>query len=139
MNELNHHIIKISQKFALLFLSIIFFDELLDMFSWIIGHIFEIIEYSFDLSVEHLFHTNDSQTEQISFYIILTLIIFGLSRFYKALPHLIEVSGNKLFTYWLDYKHNTTDYWQHLSWSEKFKLASTYALEISLILVWITL
>lgn len=137
--DLHHHLIKISEKFAFLFLVILMFDELLDMFLSACGHFYEAIEYSLDVLVEHFLHTSDPESELISFYLMMGLLLCLLLYLYRVFPRLLAHFNKYLHSAWAGYKQRSAKYWHHLSLLEKIELTMTYLLEASFILFWLTM
>lgn len=135
----SHHLVKITEKFIFVFLVILMFDELLEMFLWIVGHFFELFEYSLDQLAEHFLHASDSQSEMISFYFIFAMMLGLLVFLYRIFPRLLVHFEQYLEAAWKGYKRRSALYWHHLSWLEKIELSMTYVVEISFILFWLTM
>ncbi len=103
-------------------LAMIFFFEIIDIVLEV-GHmlfellelLFEIVEYSLDQVVEHLFHTDTLTTQIIVFYIL--LFLFSLAAFFlwKKRPNLWLIIRNRWFAFWQANIDEFLDFWEPLS------------------------
>ncbi len=133
---------RIGKKFALILVFIFMFDTLFD---WFIGlldlmyegfHIIiEAIEYSIELLLEHIFHTNHQHSEMIIVNGAIILAIYLIYRLYKATPKLLSKLSKSLLLH-LDRK---LSYWQETPLIRKLKLITTYCIGISCVLFTVTL
>ncbi len=137
--ELHWRLVKVSQKFAFLFLIILMFDDLLEIATWIFHELFELFEYSIDLLLEHFLETTDADSELIGFYIMIAVLIAVSFYFLRIAPKLLVKFEQYLHLAWQGYKYRSSVYWQHLSFIEKAELSLTYILEICFILFWLTM
>ena len=83
---------------------------------------FEFIESNLDHLVEHLFDTSLHQTQIIVFYIIMSFVVYGLYRLWRALPLFCRRCKDNLLASWARKKANLALYWQQMSWFDKCKL-----------------
>jgi len=133
---------RIGKKFALILVFIFMFDTLFD---WFIGlldlmyegfHIIiEAIEYSIELLLEYIFHTNHQHSEMIIVNGAIILAIYLIYRLYKATPKLLSKLSKSLLLR-LDRK---LSYWQETPLIRKLKLIATYCIGISCVLFTVTL
>jgi len=133
---------RIGKKFALILVFIFMFDTLFD---WFIGlldlmyegfHIIiEAIEYSIELLLEYIFHTNHQHSEMIIVNGAIILAIYLIYRLYKATPKLLSKLSKSLLLH-LDRK---LSYWQETPLIRKLKLITTYCIGISCVLFTVTL
>ncbi len=133
---------RISKKFALILVFIFMFDTLFD---WFIGlldlmyegfHIIiEAIEYSIELLLEHIFHTDHQHSEMIIVNGAILLAVYLIYRLYKATPKLLSKLSKSLLLY-LDRKLSS---WQEIPLMRKSKLITTYCIGISCVLFTVTL
>ena len=137
---------RVSVRFALLFILIVFFEELLELVIEIfellleIIHIFiELVEQLLEEILEHLLHTDHHETETIIANGVLIIGFIGLILFARYLPRFWLRIKRNIFAVWLNYKRQKYSSWRALSPIQKIKLVSAYCLGISLILIWLTL
>ncbi|MGZ5577212.1 MAG: PilZ domain-containing protein [Methylobacter sp.] len=84
---------------------------------------FEFIESALDHLIEHLFHTDLHQTQVIVFYILLSVIFYGIYTVGKRLPSFYKRCKNSLTVYVSRKKSSLLYYWQEQSLVNKIKLA----------------
>jgi hypothetical protein len=92
--------------------------------------LFEWIESSLDKVVEHTFHTDLHDTQIIVFYIMMSVLGYGIYRVTRVMPRYYEWSKEKLIFAWLFNKTRVFFYWQTMSLMEKIKLISIIAVAI---------
>jgi hypothetical protein len=137
---------RVSVRFALVFVLIVFFEELLelvlDIFELVLEiiHLFiELIEQLLEEILEHLLHTDHHETETIIANAVLIIGFIGLILFARYLPRFWLRIKRNIFSVWLNYKRQKYSCWRSLTSIQKIKLVSAYCLGISLILIWLTL
>jgi len=106
--------------FGLLFSVLHFlFEHLLEL-----SHLtFEFIESVLDHLIEHLFHTDLHQTQVIVFYVLLSVILYGVYTVGKRVPSFYKRCKNSLMVYISWKKSSLLYYWQEQSLGNKIKLA----------------
>lgn len=119
---------------ALVGLSIIIYDVLIDFVFNILHFIFKVIhimyewiELGIEHAVEHLFHTSPHGSQVITFYIL--LLIAGLLMYWlwRAMPRLYKQFKQFMQRFWERRKTKCKDYWLSLTLRKKVKLLSTTA------------
>ena len=96
---------------------------LFELFLHILHLTFEFIESNLDHLIEHLFDTDLHQTQIIVFYIIVSFVVYGLYRLWRALPPFCRRCKENLLASWSRKKESLAIYWQEQSWLDKCKLA----------------
>jgi hypothetical protein len=139
-------LLRIGKKFVLLFFLIFMFDTVLDLFSGLIDLIIELlhigieaVEYSIELLLEHIFHSNHQQSEMIIVNIAIILALYGFYRFCLVLPRLYKGFKNKIKTVWLSRKQSEVECWCALSLNRQIKVGLTYLVGIFSILFILTI
>ncbi len=83
---------------------------------------FEFIESNLDHLIEHFFHTDLHQTQVIVFYIIVTVVVYGLYRLWRVLPFFCRRCKDSLFAACAHKKASLVFFWQEQSLLDKCKL-----------------
>ncbi len=138
--------LRVGKKFAVLFFSLLLFDTFLDWFLQLfdiiieLGHLFiELIEYSIELVLQYIFHTDHQESETIIVNSTFIIAIYGIYLFYRAAPQLfIRIKRNSLAV-WLRYKRRKSSYWRSLTLTLKIELVSLYCLGITCLIFLVTL
>ncbi|WP_027158935.1 hypothetical protein [Methylobacter luteus] len=97
--------------------------------------LFEVLEEGFDLLVEHLFHTGTHETQIIVFYLLLSLILYGLYRLWRL--SLRWYSAFKIT--WAQQKSNARLYWQESSSLRKIEIVAISLAVVSFLIFWHTM
>jgi hypothetical protein len=97
--------------------------------------LFEVLEEGFDLLIEHLFHTGTHETQIIVFYLLLSLILYGLYRLWHL--SLRWYSAFKIT--WARQKSNALLYWRESSVLRKIGIVSITLAAISFLIFWHTM
>jgi hypothetical protein len=97
--------------------------------------LFEVLEEGFDLLIEHLFHTGTHETQIIVFYLLLSLILYGLYRLWHL--SLRWYSAFKIT--WARQKSNALLYWRESSVLRKIGIVSITMAAISFLIFWHTM
>jgi hypothetical protein len=97
--------------------------------------LFEVLEEGFDLLIEHLFHTGTHETQIIVFYLLLSLILYGLYRLWRL--SLRWYSAFK--TTWAQQKSNARLYWQESSSLRKIEIVAISLVVVSFLIFWHTM
>lgn len=133
---------RISKKFALLLVFIFMFDTLLDWFLGLMDLLIEVIhilieaiEYSIELLLEHIFHTDHQQSEMIIVNGAIIISLFLLYKFCLSIPKLC----NKLNKSCLLYVERKLSYWQMIPLKKQIKLVVAYSVGISIVLFFLTI
>ena len=139
-------LIRISTKFAILFVIIFMFDSLLDLLSGIIDLVVELLhllieffEYSFELLLEHILNADHHESEVIIVNFAIILGLYGIYRLCRVIPRLFVWLTRRTKAAWLKRKRREAAYWRALSLNRKIKVGTTYFIGVSCILFLITL
>lgn len=104
---------------ACLVLALVMYDVTIDILLETLHFVFEIfhnmfewLELGIEHSVEHLFHTNRHGSQIVTFYILVALILWGLSYLWKALPAIYQWLSRTLLSIWARRKTQFQIYWQ---------------------------
>jgi hypothetical protein len=62
------------------------YEELFHLLVGLLHSVFESVEHILDIGIENLLETHTHETQVIVFYIITSVIIYGLYHFYRFLP-----------------------------------------------------
>jgi len=124
-------LIRISRKFILVFIFILMFDTLLDVFLGVLDLLFEgihilieAIEYSIEVILELTLNTDHQSSEMIIVNSAIIVFLYLLYLLYRSIPKLYSKLSSS-FSRYLDRK--TSD-WQELSLSHKIKLITLYSI-----------
>jgi hypothetical protein len=96
---------------------VLMYEELFHLFVGLFHGLFESIEHILDISIEHLLETNTHETQVIVFYILVSVIFYGLYRFYRFLPRWYNNLKKNLH----QQKIETQAQWQGLSLIQRFE------------------
>ncbi len=139
-------LIRISTKFAILFVVIFMFDSLLDLVSGLIDLVIELLhliieffEYSIESLLEHILNANHQQSDVIIVNFVIILGLYGIYRLCLVIPRLFNWSTRRTKAAWLKRKRRETAYWRALSLNRKIKVGTAYLIGISCILFFVTL
>lgn len=99
--------------------------EALHLVFEIFHNMFEWLELGIEHSVEHLFHTNRHGSQIVTFYILVALIVWGLSYLWKALPAIHRWFSDLLLSAWARRKTQFLIYWQLMTPLHKFTVFVT--------------
>ena len=83
---------------------------------------FEFVELNLDKLVEHLFDTDLHQTQVIVFYTIVSFVLYGFYRLYRALPPFCRQCKKNQIVYWSRKKASWLFFWREQSLFNKLKL-----------------
>jgi hypothetical protein len=125
--------LNIHQKISLAFIMTIFifsmYDVLFHLLLETLHILFESTEYLLDLFIEHLFETGDRATQIIVFYILFSIICYGLYRLYRLLPiwrsklkQKLQRQKNETFAQW----HALSVLWKMAWWSVSITMMSCW-------------
>ncbi|MDD2724789.1 MAG: hypothetical protein PHH59_12305 [Methylovulum sp.] len=95
------------------------------LFEWLyeLGDIlFEWVEITLDTVIEMIFETDLHDTQIIVFYILMSILGFGIYRLCLLIPGVYRRIHNKLLAFYLYHKTGLTVYWHGLSLLNKIKL-----------------
>jgi hypothetical protein len=95
-----------------------------DLFVSLAHILFELFEYSFEILIEYVFHTDHHQSEIILINLSIFLVLLGLYGLWRGL---LRLKGN-LIVIWLMQKTSITYYWQTLTTLQKIKQVTIYAI-----------
>ncbi len=97
--------------------------------------LFEVLEEGFDLLVEHIFHTGTHETQIIVFYLLLSLICYGLYKLWRLSQrwyHALRIT-------WSQQKSNAWLYWQESSLLKKIEIVAIGLAAVSFLIFWHTM
>jgi len=97
--------------------------------------LFEVTEEVFDLLIEHLFHTGTHETQIIVFYVLLSLICYGLYKLWQLSRR--WYSAFKIT--WARQKSSALLYWRESSALRKIGIVSIAMAVISFLIFWHTM
>ena len=83
--------------------------------------LFEWSEEALDFIIEAMFDTSSHSTQIIVFYILMSVILYGLYRTVRGLPQFYRQQKINLLDFLSDERELITNYWQD-SWLNKLKL-----------------
>jgi hypothetical protein len=98
--------------------------DLLDKFLSFIHVLYEWVEFILHEMISGLFETSHSETELITFYLMLSIGFYVLYRFFRVLPRIYRQFKRNQKAAWLRQKRRMAYYWRHLSLFNKIKLFS---------------
>jgi hypothetical protein len=98
--------------------------DLLDKFLSFIHVLYEWVEFILHEMISGLFETSHSETELITFYLMLSIGFYVLYRFFRVLPRIYRQFKRNQKAAWLRQKRRMAYYWRHLSLFSKIKLFS---------------
>ena len=100
------------------------FFEMVHILLELANMIFEFIEVTLDHLVEHIFDTDVHQTQVIVFYLMLSIVAWGLYYLWSLMPRFYHQSKENLLAFWLRQKTFVSVYWRDLPLANKIKLAA---------------
>ena len=139
-------LIRISTKFAILFVIIFMFDSLLDLLSGLIDLVIELLhlvieffEYSIELFLEHILNANHQESEVIIVNVAILVLLYLFYRFCLVIPRFFVWIMRRTKAAWLRRKRREAACWRAQTLNRKIKVGTTYFIGISFILFLITL
>jgi len=139
-------LIRISKKFAILFVVILMFDSILDLLAGLIDlmidlfHlVIEFFEYTLELLLEYIFNAHHHESEVIIANITILLVIYLLVQFILKSPSLLIRLQSNMKSSWLKRKHQEECNWKALSLERKIKIGATYSVGVFGVLFLLTL
>ncbi len=139
-------LIRISKKFAALFIVILMFDSILDVLAGLIDPfigllhlIIKFFEYWFEQLIEHFFNTHPHESEIVIANITIAFALYLLIRFFLKLPQLLIRLQRNTKAAWLKRKHREILKWRALPLERKIKISVTYSAGLSGFLFLVTL
>ncbi len=122
---------KILIQFILIGIVITMYDVLLDSLFSIVHITFEWFELALEELIEHIFHTNRQQSQIIVFYLLWSMVLFGLYYLWRALPGLCRRFKEQLIAAGSEYKSYITSYWREQSSIQRIKWVTSFTVSIS--------
>ena len=139
-------LIRISKKFAILFVVILMFDSILDLLAGLIDlmidlfHlVIEFFEYTLELLLEYIFNAHHHESEVIIANITIVLIIYLSIRFLLKSPSLLIRLQSNIKSSWLKRKHQEECNWKALPLERKVKIGAAYSVGVFGVLFLLTL
>ncbi len=120
-------------KIAIIAMLVLMYDDVVDFLVHIANIAFDGVEYSIELVVAYLFHTNDHDTEIISNNLLVFLAFCVLFMVIRLLPRLLR----NLQLRWERFKLRIAQNWMTLSLLQKVKAVATSTLVFSCFAVWV--
>lgn len=96
---------------------------------------FELVEYSLDQLVEHLFHTDRHTTQIIVFYLLLSMVFFFIYQMVRRLPVWCSACRDNAVDTFYRLENKLWDYWLCTSLSAKLKIALGFLMSFGLIVL----
>ena len=138
--------IRISTKFAILFVIIFMFDSLLDLVSGLIDLVIELLhlvieffEYSIELLLEHILNANHQESEVIIVNVAILVLLYLFYRFCLIIPRFFVWITRRTKAAWLRRKRSEAACWRAQSLNRKIKVCTAYFIGVSCILFFVTL
>jgi hypothetical protein len=103
------------------------YDTLPHLLLELLHGLFESVEYILHGCIEHLFETGTHDTQIIVFYILFSIISYGLYRLYRFLPRCYQSCKNSL----ANDKAQILAYWHSLSLLTRLKYYSFLVIALS--------
>ncbi len=135
-------LIRISKKFAIIFILILMFDfildlllELLDIMIELFHLVVEFFEHTLEVLIEQIFHTHPHQSEVVLGNIAIIFFLYLMIRLVRVLPKLLMQKKRNIQAAWLKRKRN----WQALPLEKKIKISTAYSVGVFGILFLLTL
>jgi hypothetical protein len=97
--------------------------------------LFEVLEEGFDLLIENVFHTGTHETQIIVFYVLFSLICYGLYKLWRFSRR--WYSTFKIT--WAQQKSDAWLYWQESSLLRKIEIVTIGLAAISFLIFWHTM
>lgn len=129
------HKLKIIVISIALGLAVLIPDTVFGLVFEILHALFEVTEEVFDLLIEHLFHTGTHETQIIVFYVLLSLICYGLYKLWQ----LSRRWYNAFKIAWARRKSNALLYWRESSLTRKIKIVAIGLAAASFLIFWHTM
>jgi hypothetical protein len=111
------------------------FDTIFDLLASFAHILFELFEYSFELLIEYIFHTDHHHSEIILINFSFIIALWGVYWLSRRLFQLL----NKLIAIGLKEKTDIARYWQAQTTLQKIKQVTIYATSFIAILFLLTL
>lgn len=108
------------------------YDVLLHSLLTFVHVAFEWIELGLEELIEHVFHTTRHQSQIIVFYLLLSVVLFGLYRLWRVLPRFY----NYLQATRTHYMTHMSCYWRECSSVQKAKLITTCSAGVAGLCFW---
>lgn len=124
---------KMAIVFFIGFIIIFMYDVVSELFVWLVHISFELIEYSLELLIEHIFHTNHHQSEIILVDLLIIIALCILYWLWRILPRL----KRNLIAKWMKQKKLTNQYWHTLATVQKIQQVTVYTIGLISILFFI--
>ncbi|MDF1584502.1 MAG: hypothetical protein RQ733_13640 [Methyloprofundus sp.] len=135
-------LIRISKKFAIIFVLILMFDfildllfELFDLMMELVHLVIEFFEHSLEVLIEHIFHTHPHESEVILANLTIIFLLYLIIRYFHVPPKLLIHQKQNIQASWLKCKCD----WQALPFGRKIKIGAAYSVGICGVLFLLTL
>ncbi len=96
---------------------------------------FELVEFSLDQLVEHLFHTDRHTTQVIVFYLLLSMMFFFIYLIARRLPAWCSACRDNAVDIFYRLENKLWDYWGCTSLSGKIRISLGLLLSFTLIVL----
>lgn len=101
------------------------------LFEFLLG-MFELVEFSLDQLVEHLFHTDRHTTQIIVFYLLLSMVFFFIYQTARRLPVWCSACRDNAVDIFYHLENKLSDYWKCTSLSRKIRISLALLLSFGL-------
>ncbi|PKM10868.1 MAG: hypothetical protein CVV13_11380 [Gammaproteobacteria bacterium HGW-Gammaproteobacteria-3] len=110
-------------------------DVLIEYLPELIHSAFEAIEWTIDVVIEHIFHTDLHTTQIITFYLMLLIAVFILYRLIHRIPYWLRAIKNTVTEARQQVQEQISDYWHEVSAADKLKCLAVLMLGLGLMLL----
>lgn len=121
-------------------IAVMMFDTVFHLLLELMHASFELLEFSLDLLVEHIFETGRHETQIIVFYLMCFLgacVLYRLYRQLRALPRRYFEFREYLVNGWGQLKKEISAYWRGLSTSGKAKWSMSFMTSFIFMVFWL--
>ncbi|WAK04080.1 hypothetical protein [Methylobacter sp. YRD-M1] len=132
---ISFHKLKIILLLIVLSIVVLIPDTVFGLLLEISHALFEVLEEGFDLLIEHVFGTGRHETQIIVFYLLFSLVMYGLYKLWRFSRRWYS----ELKITWAEQKTNALLYWQESSLLRKIEIVVIGIITISLLIFWHTL
>lgn len=115
---------------ALIVCVIALYDVLFHSLFSVLHITFEWFEFTLELIIEHVFHTNRQQSQIIVFYLLWCFLLFGFYLLWRALPEYFNRFKEQLLAKWFQYKTSINGYWRAQSLIQRVKWITSLTLSM---------
>lgn len=130
-------------KIALAVVALLFYDTLWDVALTLLHHLagaahilFELLEHTLEIFLEHFFHFDPRSAEIATFYILLVVMGYGAFKLLKILARWCVKTIEQLKNSWHYEKDKTLQHYQSLPISGKIRALTVCSASLFLLILW---